>query len=129
MAKLREAISSTSTILPILGFVHASEFSKAGIVLIGSEQIKYGNVTDKELVGCTRGYNGTSAAAHDLESTVTFVAEDGGAHGLDLKGAVLDKVYSSSEVRFSNGSYVTVSGDTIVFHNSGDTKTFTITMV
>lgn len=129
MSKLREAISSTSTILPLLGFVHATEFAKAGIVTIGSETIKYSNVTDKELVGCTRGYAGTVAAAHALESAVTFVAEDGGAVGLDLQGQDHDIAYSHSEMRFSNGSYITVSGDTIVFHNSDDSKTFTITMI
>lgn len=52
--------------------------------------------------------------------------------GLDLKGASHDGYqpvsFSVAEVRFSNGTYVTVSGDTIVFHNLGNTKTATITM-
>lgn len=129
MSKLREAVSSTSTILPILGYIAQGDFPAPGIVTIESETIRYSGTTDKELTGCTRGYNGTSAAAHVLESDVTFVAEEPRAHGLDLQGSGHDIVYSGSEMRFSNGSYITVSGDTVVFHNSDDSKTFTITMI
>lgn len=52
--------------------------------------------------------------------------------GVDLKGATHDGypavAYIDGELRFSNGTYITVSGDTIVFHNAGNTKTSTITM-
>lgn len=54
------------------------------------------------------------------------------AVGLDLQGVTHDGFpavsYSTGEIRFSNGTYITVSGDTIVFHNTGNTKTATITM-
>lgn len=129
MAKLRAPISSSDTVLPLLGFVKPSEFPKAGIVTIESETIKYSGSTDKELIGCTRGYAGTSAAAHATDLDVTLVAEDGGALGLDLSGSVFPKEYSSAEIKLSNGAYITVSGDTIVFHNSDDTKSYTITLV
>lgn len=52
--------------------------------------------------------------------------------GLDLKGATHDGFpavsFLDGEMRFSNGTYVTVSGDTIVFHNAANSKTSTITM-
>jgi hypothetical protein len=52
--------------------------------------------------------------------------------GLDLKGASHDGfqavTYSTGEIRFSNGTYITVSGNTIVFHNAANDKTSTITM-
>lgn len=52
--------------------------------------------------------------------------------GLDLQGTAHDGYqpvsYSTAEIRFSNGTKVTVSGDTIVFTNAASTKTATITM-
>lgn len=57
----------------------------------------------------------------------------GFAFGVDLKGAAHDGfpavAYRTGEIRFSNGTKVTVSGDTIVFTNAAATKSFTITMV
>jgi hypothetical protein len=56
----------------------------------------------------------------------------GFAFGVDLKGPTHDGypavAFIDGEMRFSNGTYVTVSGNTIVFHNSGNTATATITM-
>lgn len=53
-------------------------------------------------------------------------------YGLDLKGPTHDGfpavAYVNGEIRFSNGTYITVSGDTIVFHNAANSKTSTITM-
>jgi len=52
--------------------------------------------------------------------------------GLDLKGAAHDGypavAYLDGEIRFANGTYVVVSGDTLVFHNAANTKSATITM-
>lgn len=53
--------------------------------------------------------------------------------GVDLKGATHDGypavAFLDGEVRFSNGTKVTVSGDTVVFTNAAGSKHFTITMV
>lgn len=53
--------------------------------------------------------------------------------GLDLSGATHDGypavAFLDGEVRFSNGTKVTVSGDTIVFTNAGGTKHVTLTMI
>lgn len=52
--------------------------------------------------------------------------------GLDLQGATHDGylpvAYTVAEIRFSNGTKVTVSGDTIVFTNAAGSKSSTITM-
>lgn len=261
--RLGRAIDNAETTIPLLDYIDPSEIPASGVVQIGSEQINYTNTTDRELVGCTRGFAGTSAASHVQNSTVeviftntaqstdnrpTEVAEsyssasshqtlaadlnlasgagrnvaDGTSHlaaimgnlfgnlltktgnylagvigklsvtgaqashyqvggvlgiigdgvteadgavvavldgdsaqtnanaafavrknnsvpgsdfafGLDLKGAAHDGftavAYTTGEIRFSNGTKVTVSGDTITFTNAAATKSFTITMV
>lgn len=52
--------------------------------------------------------------------------------GLDLQGEAHDGYnaveYSVAEIRFSNGTKVTVSGDDIIFTNAAGTKTATVTM-
>lgn len=57
----------------------------------------------------------------------------GFAVGLDLQGAAHDGYsavsYSTAEIRFSNGTKVTVSGDTVVFTNAAGDKSVTLTMV
>ena len=48
-----------------LGLTDASSFCPTGgIIKIGTEEIFYNQVTSNTLLGLTRGYNGTTAAAH-----------------------------------------------------------------
>lgn len=74
----------------------------------------------------------TNARAAFTVMNNNSVAGSGFQYGLDLKGATHDGypavAFTVAEVRFSNGTYVTVSGDTIVFHNAANSKTATITM-
>jgi hypothetical protein len=53
-------------------------------------------------------------------------------YGVDLKGSAHDGypavAFIDGEMRFSNGTKMTVSGDTITFTNAANTKSFTITM-
>ena len=44
-----------------------------GIVQIDSEDIQYTTATDRQLIGCTRGVAGTSAASHLVAATVTLI--------------------------------------------------------
>lgn len=263
MVRLSRAVTSSETTIPLgPDYIHREDFPESGVVLIESEQVRYTNTTDRELVGCTRGFGGTSAASHAKDMDLEVIFEDvlsstshdttevaethtgtsshqsiaadltlgstvgkdvsntahlaaimgnlfgnllsktgnylagvigkfsvtgaqashyqaggvlgiigdgvtaadgamvavldgdsartnanaafavrsnnsvpgsGFAFGVDLKGATHDGfpavAYLTGEIRFSNGTKVTVSGDTIVFTNAAGTKSFTATMV
>ena len=56
------------TVVPITTI---SGFPDTGVVKIGSEVIFYAQVSGSNLTNLTRGYNGTTAAAHSLGDSVT----------------------------------------------------------
>ena len=66
---LSAAINSSVTILPM---VNAASYANEGVVTIDSEKILYTGKTSNSLTGCTRGYDGTTAASHIQYSTVTY---------------------------------------------------------
>lgn len=66
---LSDAINSSVTILPI---VNAASYANEGVVTIDSEKILYTGKTSNSLTGCTRGYDGTTAASHIQYSTVSY---------------------------------------------------------
>lgn len=72
MAKLGAPINASQTTIKLFGFVNPAEIPSSGIVTVESEQVKYTNTTDTELVGCIRGYGGTTAVAHAQDTTVTL---------------------------------------------------------
>lgn len=63
---LREAVSDDAVTIK-LSEPNSDFPSRGGVVAIEDEQIKYEAATDRELLRCTRGYNGTSAAAHAVK--------------------------------------------------------------
>lgn len=64
---LTNNIGSTDQTIPL---VSAVTYPTSGTVVIGTEQITYTGVTSTSLTGCTRGANGTTAAAHVQYSVV-----------------------------------------------------------
>lgn len=74
----------------------------------------------------------TNAGAAFTVRNNNSVPGSGFAYGLDLLGATHDGfpavAYTVAQIRFSNGTKVTVSGDTIVFTNAAGNKSATITM-
>lgn len=76
MADLGRNHTSAETTIELNTFITRAEFPESGVVQIDSEQIRYTNTTDKELVGCTRGFAGTTAASHLQDAVVTVVFED-----------------------------------------------------
>jgi len=70
--ELRLAISDTDTTIPVFTFLNSTDFPIPGVILIGTEKVKYGNTTDREFIDCTRGYLGTTAVAHPKETDVTY---------------------------------------------------------
>lgn len=62
-------LSSSATSLTV---INGFSYPNSGVVIIGSEQIAYTGVTGNSLTGLTRGYNNTTAASHDIYSTVTY---------------------------------------------------------
>ena len=61
-------ITATDTTITI---DDSSGFSPSGRVIIDDEVIGYTNITSTSLLGCTRGLEGTTAAAHLDDATVT----------------------------------------------------------
>jgi hypothetical protein len=92
---LNGAISATDTTITLTS---ATGFnSGGGIILIGGEVIEYSAVSSNDLTGCTRGFNGTTAASHVDTTAVTYltpiatpalrlkaisIASDGGGAGV-----------------------------------------------
>jgi hypothetical protein len=66
---LSSAINLSATMLPM---VDSASYPNSGVVTIGTEKILYTNKTSSSLEGCTRGYDGTTAASHDAYSAVTY---------------------------------------------------------
>lgn len=73
------ASTTLSAVLQIgdgeISVASTSGFPWVGIVKIGSEQIRYENVdaTNGKLSSLTRGFNGTTEAAHSSSASVTYV--------------------------------------------------------
>lgn len=81
--------------------------SSGGTVLIGSEEITYTGISSYAITGCTRGANGTTAAAHSNGATVLgnklwAVASGGGASGSDNYGAPSDAATNGASYSASN---------------------------
>ena len=55
---------------PSLTLVSAASFPPAGIIRIGSEEMYYTAVDGNQLLGLTRGYNGTTPASHTSGAAV-----------------------------------------------------------
>ena len=67
-----------------LTLTSATSFPPTGIILIGTEQIYYTAVSGNQLLGLTRGYNGTAAVSHTSGagvgcSTITVTDSNHGA--------------------------------------------------
>jgi hypothetical protein len=66
---LSAAINSSVTIIPV---INSASYANEGVVTIDSEKIFYTGKTSDSLTGCTRGYDGTTAASHIIYSTVSY---------------------------------------------------------
>ena len=64
---LTAAVNNSVTSLSV---ADTTDFPTVGYVTIGSEAIKYTGKTANSFTGCTRGADGTSAAAHSVNATV-----------------------------------------------------------
>jgi hypothetical protein len=67
-AVLAANTSSTATTITLSS---TSGLASAGFVKIDNETISYPNVSGNQLINCARGQNGTTAAAHTANATVT----------------------------------------------------------
>jgi len=61
---------SVSTTATTINVGSTANLPSTGFVLIDSETIGYTNVTDNQLLNCTRGQNGTTAATHATGASV-----------------------------------------------------------
>ncbi len=68
---LNGSINSSATSIVL---TDASSFTATGTIVIDTESITYSGKSTNTLTGCTRGANGTTAAAHTSGATVTQVA-------------------------------------------------------
>ena len=67
-ALLSANVSSTDTTITLTS---TSGLASAGFIKIDNETISYPNVSGNQLLNCARGQNGTTAAAHTANATVT----------------------------------------------------------
>jgi len=67
-ALLSANISSTATTIDLTS---TSGLTSSGFIKIDNETISYPNVSGNQLINCARGQNGTTAAAHTANATVT----------------------------------------------------------
>lgn len=72
---LEEVLSETEE--DIIELRSACDFPQKGVIQIEDEMIKYAFASDYSLLTLTRGYNGTVAAEHPIDSVVEFIAELG----------------------------------------------------
>lgn len=55
-----------------IGINSTTNFPTVGLVLIDNEVIKYTGISGNNLTGCTRGFDGTTAASHSSAAVVSF---------------------------------------------------------
>jgi hypothetical protein len=67
-ALLSANISSTATTIDLTS---TSGLTSSGFIKLDNETISYPNVNGNQLINCARGQNGTTAAAHTANATVT----------------------------------------------------------
>ena len=106
-------ISATDTDIPV---VSGTPFSKAFpvVVSIGAENIYVQNVNGNKLLGCTRGYNNTTAAAHNSASIVRsraiilYAASNSSSVGdfVDISGSTAFGGYAAADL---TGSFLIVA--------------------
>jgi len=63
--------ANTSAAATTITLSSTSGLASAGFVKIDNETISYPNVSGNQLINCARGQNGTTAAAHTANATVT----------------------------------------------------------
>lgn len=71
MAYLRGYLSSSATTIPVNDTTAMPV--NGGVIQIESEVIRYETATDIALLGCVRGYQNTSNAAHDDETPIDLL--------------------------------------------------------
>lgn len=77
MAKLGENISASQTSFHLVDYVSSAELpANGGVIQIDTEEIHYSGTTDIELIGCTRGFNGSTAASHLRDASITLLSAD-----------------------------------------------------
>lgn len=64
--------SGVNSAVTTLTLNSTTNFPTVGLVLIDNEIIKYTGVSGSDLTGCTRGFDGTSAASHSAAAIVSF---------------------------------------------------------
>ena len=67
-----DPLDSTSTTINV---VSTTGFPSSGVIIIGTEEISYTATTGTSFTGCVRGVNGTSAASHAVDSSVTALSD------------------------------------------------------
>ena len=120
---LSSSITATQTTVPLTSGTNFS--TVGGVVQIGAEQILYSAVVSNTLTGCTRGYGGTTAAAHTTSANVgcaTLVVTAATASGVQAN----DFVTFSSAVSLGGNITATILNQEYQVVGQIDTTTYTI---
>jgi hypothetical protein len=70
---LSAAIAVADVTIPVTS---AANYNNTGVVKIDSELIYYTGISGSNLIGCTRGFGGTTAASHTSSTTVAISSID-----------------------------------------------------
>ena len=104
-------ILSTDTTISL---VNALGFNPNGSVVIGSEQIYYTSVSSNQLLGCIRGFNGTTAVGHTSGAAITQPSDITwlNATSTTINVASTDG-FTSTGIIIINDEIITYSGKTL----------------
>lgn len=100
---LNGGISSSATTITVNS---TTGFSTTGTILIESELVTYSGKTGTQFTGCTRGANGTAAAAH-LNNTVVYNAVPFTGWGQSVSTTQYNQIRLWSEANF--GEYLLIN--------------------
>jgi len=71
-AQLTQALSEADTEIAANSTAY---FAPTGYLLIGNELVNYTGISGNTFTGVTRGVNGTTAAAHSVNSLIRFIGQ------------------------------------------------------
>lgn len=133
MAALIQAAGSADTTLSL---DNTANFPvDGGTVLIGSEVISFTTATDRQLIGCTRAQQGTSAASHAAGVSVTLLESFPFAQVMGLSSQPLSVSMAMNVLSLTNPTAVftraQIEANTVisVTLSSGSAQSYTLPLL
>ena len=110
--ELHAAITAAQTTIKLRNSIDQADLGQSGVVTIDSEKIRYDGTTDRDLLSCTRGYAGTTAATHSEGANVT-------SEYIISTPSTISNVVEVAETKDDSGSHQSVAADLTLGSASG----------